>query len=281
MLNTTVNSPDIWLQSFPQSSPEQHKYDRGATLVVSGDLYKSGAAKLAALAALRIGSGLVTIIAPDADASVYAISALSLMTAPYSQWNQRIQDKRLNTLVIGPGTGVGVQTQEFVLSALHERKSVVLDADALTSFAAVPEELFSAIRSPCLLTPHAGEFQRLFPDLAPMPKELAAVEAAKRASSVVIYKGHHTIIAAPDGQAVTNTNAPPTLATAGSGDVLSGIAAGLLAQGMPAFYAGCAAVWIHGESARLHGEGLIAEDIIPRLPQVLHELRNYPVIPVS
>lgn len=263
------NVPEDWIASLPLAQPGQHKYDRGHVLVLGGDKYRAGAAKLAAKAALRSGAGLATIICPESCAAVYAASALSLMTAPYGRWKHFMKDARCNTLVMGPGAGTGKQTAMRVLSALAEKKQTVLDADALTSFAATPKRLFKAISTHCVLTPHAGEFAKLFPDLTTLDKLNAALGAARRSGAVVVYKGYDTVIAAPDGRASINSNAPATLATAGAGDVLAGIIGGLLAQGMNAYYAACAGVWLHGQAAKLHGAGLIAEDIERFLPQAL------------
>jgi ADP-dependent NAD(P)H-hydrate dehydratase / NAD(P)H-hydrate epimerase len=269
------NAPEIWISHFPWPQPEGHKYDRGHTLVIGGAMAKAGAAKLAALAALRTGAGLVSIVCHAKDMHVYAASALSVMTLPRKEWKTSLKDARVNTVLIGPGAGVTKQTQDNVLVALKARKQAVLDADALTAFAATPKRLYAAIRSPCILTPHAGEFKRLFPAIAALERTEAARKAAELSHAAVVYKGAKTIIAAPDGRVCVNINAPPDLATAGSGDVLSGICAGLLAQGMDAFYAACAAVWLHGEAANLHGAGLIAEDIITLLPQVLQRLKKH------
>lgn len=273
----TPNCPELWIAHFPWPKKDGHKYDRGWALVIGGALYKAGAAKLAALAALRAGAGLVSIVCSEKDAVVYASTALSLMTMPRKKWNDALKDEHTTTIVIGPGAGVTKQTRDDVLSALKARRQVVLDADALNAFAANPKRVFSAILSPCILTPHAGEFKKLFPALSGLERKEAAQKAAALSKAVVIYKGHNTIIAAPDGRVCENTNAPADLATAGSGDVLAGICAGLLAQGMDAFNAACAAVWLHGEAATLHGPGLISEDIITLLPQVLRNLKKHAI----
>jgi NAD(P)H-hydrate epimerase len=188
-----------------------------------------------------------------------------------------LTDKRLNALVLGPGLGVGPQTREMVTTVLKSGCAAVLDADAITSFQDEPQGLFSLLDDKCVLTPHEGEFERLFPGLLDQSasKLEAARAAAARALCVVLLKGADTIIAAPSGKAVINANAPATLATAGAGDVLSGLVAGLLAQGMTAFDAACAAAWLHGEAARLFGPGLIAEDLPEMLPKVLESLSRY------
>ncbi len=186
-----------------------------------------------------------------------------------------LSDPRLNAVLIGPGYGIGEDTQAAVEAIIATERSLVLDADALISFSKKPQKLFDLIKenaSSAILTPHDGEFQRLFPDLTGLYKLARAREAARRSGAVVILKGPDTVIAAPDGRAAINCNAPPFLATAGSGDVLAGIAAGLLAQGVPAFEAACQAVWLHGEAGRTVGPGLIAEDLAAALREPLRHL---------
>jgi len=183
-----------------------------------------------------------------------------------------LADKRMNAVLLGPGLGVGEATRDKVAVAARHGRRVVLDADALTSFADAPETLFNLLDKNCVLTPHDGEFFKLFPDLKSADKLARARAAAKRSGSVIILKGADTVIASPDGRAGINDNAPPWLATAGSGDVLAGFVLGLLAQGMPAFEAACAAVWCHGACANTIGRGLIAEDLAPAMPTVFRQL---------
>jgi hydroxyethylthiazole kinase-like uncharacterized protein yjeF len=191
-----------------------------------------------------------------------------------------LTDKRFNACVIGPGAGISQRTRDFVLTALTAKRGVVLDADALTSFAEAPDHLFEAIKasedSQVVLTPHEGEFPRLFSDISnkhPLRSKLERVRAAaERSGAVVLLKGPDTVVASPDGRAAIASNAPPWLATAGAGDVLSGMISALLAQGVPAFEAACIGVWMHGEAAREAGPGLIAEDLPEVLPAVFRHL---------
>jgi NAD(P)H-hydrate epimerase len=182
----------------------------------------------------------------------------------------------LNALVIGPGCGVGRDTRELVAATLASQAAVVLDADALTSFTDGPNALFVQLREPAVLTPHEGEFERIFPGL--LKQSATRIEAARKAAAAcrctMLLKGPDTVVAAPNGRVVVNTNAPSTLATAGAGDVLSGIITGLMAQGMDSFSAAAAAVWLHGEAATLFGAGLISEDLPEMLPAVLSDLRE-------
>ncbi len=270
------NGPELWQAHFPWPRPEENKYNRGSTLVVGGPVAHAGAARLAALAALRTGSGLVTIVCDKQDEAIYAGEALSLITDTLDKWHELLKDARKNTVLVGPGAGVTDATRHHVIAALETGKRTVLDADALSAFASEPEMLFGAVRSPCILTPHMGEFARLFPEIAKGQgnKLQKTWRAAQASHSIVILKGYDTVIAAPDGRVVVNTNAPPDLATAGAGDVLSGICAGLLAQGMEPFEAACAAVWLHGEAAQRQGAGLIAEDLLSHLPSVLQSLKD-------
>ena len=196
------------------------------------------------------------------------------------EFAEQLSDKRFNTVVIGPGAGVGERTRDFVQTALSAQRRVVLDADALTSFADAPGRLFEEIRAlpdpQVVLTPHEGEFPRLFSDISnkhPGRSKLERVRAAaERCGAVVLLKGSDTTVASPDGRATIAANAPPWLATAGAGDVLAGFLAGLLAQGMPGFEAAAAAVWLHGETGNEAGPGLISEDLPEALPKVYREL---------
>ncbi|MFN5122771.1 MAG: NAD(P)H-hydrate dehydratase, partial [Bradyrhizobium sp.] len=241
------------------------------------------AARLAARAALRAGAGLVTLASPRDALAVNAAALTAVMVRAVDnpiQFAELLDDKRLNACVIGPGAGVSARTRDFVHTALSARRHLVLDADALTSFAGSPDRLFEAIKAAeglgVVLTPHEGEFPRLFSDISnkhPGRSKLERVRAAaERSGAVVLLKGADTVIASPDGRATIAANAPPWLATAGAGDVLAGIIAGFLAQGVAAFEAASIGVWLHGEGAGEAGPGLIAEDLTEVLPAVFRRL---------
>jgi ADP-dependent NAD(P)H-hydrate dehydratase / NAD(P)H-hydrate epimerase len=270
------NTPALW--QFPWPKLEAHKYDRGHCLVVSGPASATGAARLAARAALRVGAGLVSVASPPDAMAVNAAHLTAIMLKPFegaAGLAALLTDKRLNAVVIGPGLGVGGDTRALVDAALKSGAALVLDADALTSFQDDPEALFNRLHDRCVLTPHTGEFERLFPGL--LEESASKVEAvraaADRAGAVVLLKGADTVIAAPGGKAAINANAPPTLATAGAGDVLAGLIAGLLAQKISAFDAAACGTWLHGDAASRFGPGLTAEDLPEMLPAVLADLK--------
>jgi NAD(P)H-hydrate epimerase len=247
-------------------------------VIVASNPDMTGAARLAARGALRIGAGLVGIIGPAAATAINAANVTSEMTASYEnkqEFIDFISDPRRNAILLGPGNGISDSTRDNVLAALGLGKSCVLDADALSVFRDDPDTLFEALSENCLLTPHSGEFARLFgnPSDNSGSKLAQTREAAKRCGATVLFKGADTVIAAPDGRAVINTNAPPELATAGAGDVLAGLAIGLIAQGLDSFTAASAAAWLHGETARAFGPGLISEDLNEMLPGVLRDLK--------
>jgi hydroxyethylthiazole kinase-like uncharacterized protein yjeF len=272
--DTAENDPAWWADTFPWPRTEGHKYSRGHALVAGGAVM-TGAGRLAARSAARLGAGLVTVASPEPAFPVYAAALTGVIVHPVAgskDFAALLADRRRNAALIGPGAGVGEETQEKTMAILAAGKSAVLDADALTSFAATPQRLFAAIRAPCVMTPHEGEFARLFdPDGSRIERARAA---ARRSGAVIVLKGPDTVIAAPDGRAAINANAPPSLATAGSGDVLAGMILGLLAQGMDAFAAAAAAVWLHGAAARGVGPGLVADDLIEALGSALRDLRR-------
>ena len=269
------NSPELWLSKYPWPKRDGHKYQRGHVLVFGG-AEMTGASRLAARAALRICAGVVTLAAPKSVWQVYASSLIGVIVKAIGgieDYKKLLEDERQGALIIGPGAGIGQQTREAVLAALATKRSIVLDADAITSFETCRDALFSALHSTCIMTPHEGEFARIFELTG--DKLARARAAAKLSGAVIVLKGSDTIIAAPDGRAIINSNAPPNLATAGSGDVLTGFIAGLLAQGLAPFEAAAAAVWLHGEAATEFGEGLIAEDLSEALPKVLKRLKSF------
>jgi ADP-dependent NAD(P)H-hydrate dehydratase / NAD(P)H-hydrate epimerase len=280
---TFENTPQFWRKSFPVPRIEGHKYARGHAIVVSGAIAATGAARMAARGSLRAGAGLVTLASPADALAVNAAALTAVMVRPIDtvvEFAELLADKRLNSCVIGPGAGVGERTRDFVLMALSDGRGLVLDADALTSFAEAPERLFEATKASqaaqVVLTPHEGEFHRLFSESSnkyPLRSKLERVRAAAlRSGAIVLIKGADTVVASPQGRATIASNAPPWLATAGTGDVLSGMIAGLLAQGVPAFEAASMGVWMHGEAAREAGPGLIAEDLTEVLPAVFRRL---------
>jgi NAD(P)H-hydrate epimerase len=289
------NGEAVWRRVWPALARDGHKYGRGHALVVSGPADRTGAARLGARGALRIGAGLVTLAGDPAATAVNAMHVTSIMlrrAVSSDDLADILGDARFTAALIGPAAGVSARTAEDVLAVLQAPAAVVLDADALTSFAAMPaaprlgflparggdentaDRLFAAVQArtaPVVVTPHEGEFRRLFGDVGGSKLERARA-AATRSGAIVVLKGADTVIAAPDGRAAINADAPPWLATAGSGDVLAGMITGLLAQRMPPWEAACAAASLHGAAARAFGPGLIAEDLPDALPRVLARL---------
>lgn len=271
---TARNAPGLWtLQDLRWTD---HKYTRGHAVIVGGGAM-TGAARLAARAARRAGAGLLTLAVPSSAVPIYAADTPGAFVQPADtalELDAVLTDKRRNAVLIGPGCGVGTETVVRVLNILATDRAVVLDADALTSFQDDPEQLFKAIKrrtAPVVMTPHQGEYDRLFKTDA--PDRLSRARAgALRSGAVVVLKGADTVVAAPDGHAAIADNAPPWLATGGSGDVLAGFVLGLLAQGQPAWQAACAAVWLHGACGAAVGRGLIAEDLPEALPNILKSL---------
>ncbi|RJT38537.1 NAD(P)H-hydrate dehydratase [Mesorhizobium waimense] len=284
------NVPALWLDTLPVPAVDAHKYKRGHAGVFSGGPSATGAARLSALAAARSGAGAVTVLSPANAMQVNAAHLTSIMLRKadtIEDVHTFIGERRPSAFVLGPGFGVGDRTRGFALAILGAGRpdaaggidGLVLDADGITSFRDEPDTLFEAARrseAPALvMTPHEGEFGRLFPDIAAdnsLSKLAKARAAAARANAIVVYKGADTVIAAPKGRAAINNNGASWLATAGSGDVLAGIIAGLLAQGMRPLEAACAAVWIHAEAGSRFGPGLIAEDLPLAMVPVLREL---------
>ncbi len=268
------NDPALWVDTFPVPGATIHKYERGHLLVLGGEKM-TGAARLVARAARRVGAGLVTIVAKSRVFDIYAKGdpGTIVETADtLEEFDATLKDSRRNAVVIGPGAGVVAETRERCLVALASGKAILLDADAISCFQDDPSVLFAAIDGPTVLTPHEGEFARLFNVTG--DKISRTRRAAEKSGAVMLLKGPDTIIASPDGRISINANAPADLATAGSGDVLAGIIGGLLAQGMPAFEAASAGAWLHGACGTHLGTGLIAEDLCEALPTVLTGLRS-------
>jgi hydroxyethylthiazole kinase-like uncharacterized protein yjeF len=276
---TFANEPPLWLPCFPWPKPEGHKYLRGHAVVVSGPLTSTGAARLGARGALRVGAGLVTVASPRDALSVNASSLTAIMVREADDargLKALLADKRKNAVLIGPGVGVGERTKAMVLAALASSAAVVLDADAITSFAEDPAALFAAIgkrAAPVVLTPHEGEFARLFGTIHGSKLDRAR-EASAQSGATIVLKGADTVVASPGGIASINATTSSWLATAGTGDVLAGMVLGLLAESMPPFEAASAAVWLHGKAGEDFGPGLISEDLPEMLPRVLRELQT-------
>jgi hydroxyethylthiazole kinase-like uncharacterized protein yjeF len=269
------NGPDLWLPRFPWPAATTHKHARGRLIVVSGDAWSTGAARLAARGGLRIGAGLVTIFSPR-DALASNATHLEAVMLRGFDTDLELEEgaEHVDAAVVGPAAGVTETTLLNVLALARTGAALVIDADGITVFRDDPEELFSVLDRDDVLTPHVGEFERLFRGvLAGAPDRItAARRAAQRAGAVILLKGPDTVIAAPDGRAAVNVNGTPWLATAGSGDVLAGFIGGLIAQGMESFEAACAAAWIHAEAGETHGPGLISEDLPGLAPAVLRRL---------
>lgn len=266
-----------WREALPWPAADTHKHARGRLGVVSGGATQTGAARLAARGGLRIGAGLVRILCPPDAAAVIAPAIEAVMLSPFGSSEALAEAAAgMDAVVIGPAAGVTDATQDNLRALAGTGAVLVVDADALTVFEGWPADLFEVLDRDDVLTPHEGEFKRLFPGLLEQGREAAALQAAKRAGAVVVLKGPETLIAAPDGRLAVNDNGTPWLATAGSGDVLAGMIGGLVAQRMDSFDAARAAVWMHAEAARGFGPGLTAEDLPDRLPAVLATLYPQP-----
>ncbi len=279
LVRTFHNLPLLWLDALPRLRIDGHKYDRGHVVVVSGPMTRTGAARLAASGALRAGAGLVSVASPPDALAIHAAHLTAIMIAAMNGADglaEILLDQRRNVVVIGPALGTDAYAAALVETVLRSGAAAVLDADALTAFAESPQRLFELTlgrRAPTVMTPHDGEFGRIFPDLTALPSKVErARQAAMRSRAIVVLKGADTVVAAPDGRADIASNAPPELATAGAGDVLAGVVGGLLARGMPAFEAASAGVWMHSAAANHRRHGLTAEDLPDALPAVLADL---------
>ncbi len=269
-----TNDPTLWRQLLPWPGPETHKHRRGRLGVVAGGPLNTGAARLAARAGLRVGAGLVRVLCPPDAGPVIAAALEAVMVNAFSTSDELARlAEGLDCVVIGPAAGLTPATEANLVALGRTEASLVVDADALTLFRGRSEALFACLGARDLLTPHEGEFERVFPGLLERGREAAAAAAARRSGAHVILKGHETVVAAPDGRARINRNGSPWLATAGAGDVLAGLAGGLVAQGICVFEAASAAVWIHAAAADRFGPGLTAEDLPGLIPPVLAGLR--------
>ena len=280
---TFENTPGRWLHALPERQTDGHKYDAGHALVF-GFYPMAGAAILAAQGAARAGAGLTSIAVTERAYHAFARGPAAIMIKLLEDPDgphRLLSDKRITAALIGPGAGINDHTRKLVLEILAAKKPCVLDADALSTFQTQPDSLFQAITGPCVMTPHEGEFNRLFGHQG--DRLSRARKAAAQSGAVIVLKGPDTVIADPDGRAAINANAPPILATAGSGDVLAGIICGLMAQGMDVFTAACTGVWLHGAAASAFAgdypslPGLIADDLPGLLPGIRHLLKQqYP-----
>lgn len=273
------NCPDLWRARLPVPAASDHKYSRGHVTILGGAVM-TGAARLAARAARRVGAGLATIAAPESVLAVYRMGDPGNIVVPDGDLPALLADERRNAWVLGPGAGQGEGRRGQLRAVLEAERKCVLDADALSWFGGCKDVLRRLLSPSAVLTPHDGEFERLFGAI-PGSRLERARQAASCSGAVVLLKGADTVIAHPDGRAAVNANAPPWLATAGSGDVLAGIIGGLLAAGMDGFDAACAGAWMHGAAAALIGPGLIAEDIDQSLPVVLRGLYREEKAPKS
>ncbi|MBB3974419.1 NAD(P)H-hydrate dehydratase [Hansschlegelia beijingensis] len=274
-----LNRPELWADAVPTPAIDAHKYTRGHVAVWSGPALRTGAARLAAVAAFRAGAGAVTIVGERDALQVHAAHVTAIMLREPGEdggWADILKERRVAAVAIGPGAGVGDGARLALAQARAAGCATVIDADVFSMFPGDPEGLAKLIatgQGGAALTPHDGEFARLFGSAAPAGSRLErATAAAARLGAVIVLKGPDTVVAAPDGRAAIADNAPPDLATAGAGDVLAGICAGLMAQRAPAFEAAAAAVWLHGEAAKVVGRGLIADDLPAALPAVLQRL---------
>lgn len=271
-----LNHPDLWRVPGASVDQDAHKHSRGRLCVLAGGRGATGAARLAARAAQIGGAGFVTVLSGQGALNEIASSSESLVARQYeadAPFSDVLEHHRASAAVIGPGAGISARLKAQVRSACDLKIPLVLDADALSVFEDVPEALFERLHETCVLTPHGGEYARLFPDLTEAAhagnKIERTREAARRCGAVVVFKGADTVIAAPDGEVWVNVHASARLATAGTGDVLAGLIGAFLAQGAPAQEAACAAVYIHGDAGRRLGPGGTADTVLAQLPQAL------------
>jgi NAD(P)H-hydrate epimerase len=272
-VNLFANTPALWSGALRWPTAESHKYTRGHAVVLGGTAI-TGAARLAAHAAQRVGAGLVTIAADPSVASLYAAWRADLLIraiAGADDFRQLLTDRRLNAVLLGPGSGADERLAAAIGIALDAGVGLALDADCFHVLADRQNGLLARLNDRVVMTPHEGEFARVFG--APTPRLGSARAAARQTGATIVLKGSDTVIACADGAAVINTEAPPDLATAGSGDVLGGLVVGLLANSLPPCAAALAACWMHGRAGSLFGPGLLAGDLPDLIPRVLAELK--------
>lgn len=275
-----INYIGLWCEKLPVPAVDGHKYDRGH-IIVRGGARMTGAARLVAAASMRMGAGLCTIVADRRALPLYQVSLpphiMAESVSAQQDFSENLRDERRNAIVIGPGAGLEVpeRLRQEVLGVLETGRAAVLDGDALSCFegqaALLEMHLRDYAHDKIVLTPHEGEFARIFPDIEGA-RAVRARAAAEQSGAVIVLKGADTVIAAPGQEPAINVHATPYLATAGAGDVLAGMIGGLMAQGMDGFYAACAAVWIHGEAGIRRGQGLVAPDIIEEIPAIMKEI---------
>ncbi|MAE37566.1 MAG: NAD(P)H-hydrate dehydratase [Pelagibacteraceae bacterium] len=272
------NSPDLWINQFPFPGETDHKYSRGLVVINSGPVFKTGAARLAGRAAMRVGAGAVKLVCDKESAGILepqiSVELISIIENK-NEFQYLLRDKKISSVLVGPGNTVSNETKARTLLALAFIDHVVIDADAITSFENAPDELFIDTYEHTILTPHEGEFKRLFGEEINNidDKVVRTLEGAKRAGSIVLLKGSDTVIAHPSGRVVINSSKAPYLATAGSGDVLAGIISSLVGHNkMEAFEAACAGSWIHSQLGELLGPGLIADDLVDNIPLIVKNL---------
>lgn len=273
-----INNPSLWLDTFPWPKKTDHKYTRGH-LVVVGGTDMTGAARLVVQASRRIGAGITTLLCPKEAKEIYQTTLLGTLIHSYKtmdEFRDFVEKENVNALVVGPGLSPTNETKILVELCLRTRKPLVIDAGGLSCYQDRPQDLFDLLHDECVLLPHEGEFKRLFS--LGYDHVLSAFDAAKVCSGTLLLKGSESVIASSTfsshNQCIINRNAPATLATAGTGDVLAGMVGGLLVQGMSPFLAVAASAWIQGKAARLFGPGLLAEDLIEDMPMVLKEIKQ-------
>lgn len=270
------NAPPLWAGLLRWPGPQTHKHNRGRLGVISGGLTSTGAARLAARAGLRAGAGLVRVLAPPEAIPALAPALEAIMLSSFENIETlEALARPLDAIVIGPAAGLDARTRANLTALSRTGAALVVDADALSVFEGEAAALYAVLDQDDVLTPHEGEFERLFPGLlAAEGRERAVCSAAEQANATVVLKGHDSLIASPAGGLRVNRGGSPWLATAGTGDVLAGLIGGLLAQGVPGFDAASAAVWMHARAADSFGPGLTAEDLPDLLPGVLRQLHE-------